>query len=408
MITRSPAPPGIRVDHLQIVRAFAAFCVLTQHTLWSLHPRDWPVLFTVGSLNLSWIPGGCDTTGVFLFFCLSGYLMGKGFFRGRYDPARPWRFYWRRFFRIVPAYVFYLFCAFTAGGLLVRATPADIALGLQSLLTLTYDGTQGVNDLTGHLWSISTEMQFYAIVPIFAFIFAQFCKKLSQRNVLIVIGLVLAAGFCNRYIIWLPHRFGYWHVYAYVSVWSNLDLFLSGVLLNFVEFKPLTLPFPRQVALLFASITVMYLTCSYITYYSRVVAPDFTGWFTYGLSTISAIFALWLIYVGERMNARGMVTIEWGRLLRPLAYAGTLTFSFYLWHEYLLENVQAWLEVADHPLMTYLARIVLVGAGAGLMAVLSYELIEGPFLHLKFPSWSWKAARATAREGSAASAAEML
>jgi peptidoglycan/LPS O-acetylase OafA/YrhL len=93
---------------------------------------------------------------VFIFFCISGYLMAKILDRD-YGPGSLSRFYWNRAARILPVY--YLAVVFTAAVL-----PYAISLhDWQVLLFLNnYFPARFPN---APLWSLATEVQFYILAP---------------------------------------------------------------------------------------------------------------------------------------------------------------------------------------------------------------------------------------------------
>src|SRR4051812_10157309 len=108
--------------------------------------------------------------GVTIFFLISGFLLYRPFVRARMsgDPQMDTKAYaWRRFLRIAPAYW-------------VALTLAVIILGLPGVFTATgipeYYGLLQVyqpGTVVGGLsqaWSVSVELSFYALLPIWAWL----------------------------------------------------------------------------------------------------------------------------------------------------------------------------------------------------------------------------------------------
>lgn len=171
--------------------------------------------------------------GVWIFFLLSGYLIGKGFFSGRYQTSGNGvlRFYYKRWVKIgIPTYVAAaLICIFFCPEFL-KSQP----LVLLRIVTFTYNGIPGTAGI-GALWYISTLMWLYLLSPPVFLLGKAAAKKFSAKGksiaaVLAIIALcVSGAGF----------RFGMlgkksvWYECVYAPFWGNLDLYFCGFLLAF-------------------------------------------------------------------------------------------------------------------------------------------------------------------------------
>lgn len=130
---RKPVPaPHRHLPALDGLRGYAALLVIADHTM-------------------GWF-SGVGTSGVYIFFTLSGFLLARPFIR---EPERAWslaslcNYLLRRFTRILPMYWTYLFVVFA----LTRRF--DEAL----LHTLFVAGI-------GHLWAIPQEILFYLLLPL--------------------------------------------------------------------------------------------------------------------------------------------------------------------------------------------------------------------------------------------------
>ena len=93
------------VDALLVLRAIACLMVVVYHCNTNSLLRS---SLRYNDIDLSWllIPNGL--VAVWIFFCLSGYAMGKAFYSGRYSLSRTGVFnFWRnRFLRLAPLYYF--------------------------------------------------------------------------------------------------------------------------------------------------------------------------------------------------------------------------------------------------------------------------------------------------------------
>lgn len=138
-------------------------------------------------------------TGVDLFFVLSGYLIGYQLLKEYKDNngISFKRFYLKRFFRIIPAYI---------AVLIVYYAMLDLREGnglppLWRFLTFTQNfGFDAQTQKTfSHAWSLCIEEQFYFLLPIT--IVLLFKSGFQKTTPYFIIGLVVL-GFILRYFNW--------------------------------------------------------------------------------------------------------------------------------------------------------------------------------------------------------------
>ncbi|QNI36966.1 acyltransferase family protein [Edaphobacter albus] len=175
-----------RMPHIQAldgVRGLAITLVLLVHLLWSSNrpTGSFFIDLLLKVKNAGWI-------GVDLFFALSGFLItgilfdsltGKHYFRN---------FYMRRALRIFPLYYGVLFVLF----LVFRPTwntgrQLYVLLFYLQNTSLWWHGSQvaAIKDITGHLWSLAVEEQFYLVWPVIVFL-------VRDRRKLLWVALALA------------------------------------------------------------------------------------------------------------------------------------------------------------------------------------------------------------------------
>jgi peptidoglycan/LPS O-acetylase OafA/YrhL len=141
------------LDGMRVMAATAV--VLTHAGFWTS-----PGVFTPADRAIARLD-----VGVAVFFVLSGFLLGRPFFRaaaeGRPAP-RAAAYLWRRALRILPPYWLAV-----AGALAFLPGNAEAGVGdwiRHLLLVQIYDTQPDAEGLT-HLWSMCTEVAFYLVLP---------------------------------------------------------------------------------------------------------------------------------------------------------------------------------------------------------------------------------------------------
>ncbi|MBE9041377.1 acyltransferase, partial [Oscillatoriales cyanobacterium LEGE 11467] len=264
------------VDALLALRGVACLVVIVAHCN---APRE---SLIYGNYDLSWLLFAAGGVAVRIFFCLSGYLMGKVFYTQRYkiDFKGILRFWRNRALRVFPLYYFAIL-------VLSLFVYPDILrpqnwIYLLRLCTFTYHQVLPVG-FNGALWSLSTEIQFYFLVP---FLFSYLKRRLRDRKSILGFAATLILGsLILRYSIWQviqaqlppPEDAIAFVKYVYVPIALNLDVFLCGFILNFwiadrenskkiSDFKNKT----NQSISIFILIALYFIT-AYIKYYNKQI-----------------------------------------------------------------------------------------------------------------------------------------
>lgn len=172
-----------------LVRHLAAIQVLLVHTF---HHFGYQSIL-VDALELF--------PGVPIFFCISGYLIGRSYLNLR-DPVLK-QFAWRRALRIFPA----LWCVVACGALLpIVVGYLDVSdllkpgywlwIAGQATIVQFYNPDFmrgfGVGVMNGALWTISVELTFYMLTPVLIF--------MMRRSTLAVVPLVVLSISANLYL----------------------------------------------------------------------------------------------------------------------------------------------------------------------------------------------------------------
>jgi peptidoglycan/LPS O-acetylase OafA/YrhL len=210
-----------RVPEIDGLRAIAMTMVIAQHC---------------GLLPFGWI-------GVWLFYVISGFVITRGFLlEDHYNlrsQTRYLNFISRRFFRIVPIYLLYIFVVYFV--LWLQNHPQDFK-DLPYLLTFIYNWQlifgydPGDNTKWGyfmHLWTLSVEEQFYLFFPLIA-LFTPSRFRLTMIIYFIVLGPIIRFAYReNVAVIFDNAEWSAFSIYA-ASV-CHFDAFLLGSLIARLE-----------------------------------------------------------------------------------------------------------------------------------------------------------------------------
>jgi peptidoglycan/LPS O-acetylase OafA/YrhL len=213
------------LDHL---RALAIVFVLMYHYRAFKHPA-W--IDTVGKFG--W-------TGVDLFFVLSGFLISGLLFREiDKDKSIDLRtFFTKRFFRIIPPYLFTLFLYFTFPFFRER----EALSSFWKFITFTQNyGLDVINQGTfSHAWSLCIEEQFYLLLPL---LLLPLLKINLFRYLPVLAALLIIFSLTARFILWKntivpvmdsPDFWKIWYMEIYYPTHTRLDGLAVGIMLGYL------------------------------------------------------------------------------------------------------------------------------------------------------------------------------
>ncbi len=285
--------------------------------------------------------------GVRIFFVISGYLITSVLLAElrRTETISLRRFYFRRALRLFPAAYFYIFViAALAAKHLVSLKRWDLTFAMT--YTMNYYEARGWS--LGHLWSLAVEEQFYLLWPL------TLLTLRPLRSVRFLIAIVVAAPFLRLASPYVGPAFNF-------IIWS--DALATGCLLAIIREN-----------------------LASNEHYSRLLA---SRWFF--LVPLAALLANYVPFtkiswlLGETvMNLSIAVSADWamrrsdtavGRFLNlpAVSFIGVLSYSLYLWQQIFLNRGSA------SPYCAFPLNVILTVA----MAMVSYLLIEAPFLRLR-------------------------
>jgi peptidoglycan/LPS O-acetylase OafA/YrhL len=360
-----PGPPGaFRLGYrpaLDGLRALAVLAVLGVHS------------------GLSWAGGGW--AGVDVFFVLSGFLITALLLEEwqRTGAISLRRFYLRRALRLLPAlFVFLAVCWLFARICLPHWQEVLTRRGVFSALGYYANWRvfrhRDVHDLLPHTWSLSVEEQFYFLWPLALAVLLRL--RLGRPALLGVVATAIAGCAVLRGVLWHgSHAFPE----LYMRLATRADTLLIGCLTALLASWGL-LPragWGRVLLRLAACAALPYLGC--VLVWGRHTSD---GWYYGGYTLLAAACA---VLVAALVSGPPRA-LAWLLEARPLVWLGRLSYSLYLWHYPLCLVHGAYLARLGRLLGTPVPealRLPLLYTAALLAAVLSYYLVEQPFLRLK-------------------------
>lgn len=376
-----------QVDRFLALRAIAAFLIVAAHCL---PPRE-TIIYRIGDLNydLSWLlfaPGGLYLR---VFFCLSGYLIGKVFYTGKYDLSVPsvLKFWRNRMLRVFPLYYFAVL-------ILVVFVYTDLLKienwgYLLRILTFTYNHGLPI-DFDRALWAVSTEVQFYAIAP---FVFGLFRYLVRPRQILIAILGIFAFTIFYRSLVWNSDLRQDIITYWYTPLLPNLDVFLCGFLLN--PLLKLTTHIRsnwlNRISPVFL-LVLLHFTTVFHVYYQELrnatnqdvgVRSPITFMVMPALSVVVICFFIYQSESGgayqnfQKINQKLSLAVCLQNPWRIVEIFGHLSYGIFVWHMPILAKVRG-IITSSLPLENFITRFGVVFFWATIIAVATYYLVELP------------------------------
>lgn len=371
------------MPQLDALRAFAVGGVMLRH-------------FFIGDRHRSlWAIGDWGQWGVQVFFVLSGFLITGILLtcRARIESGqlgfRPvlWKFYGRRFLRLMPIYYLTLAVIVTLAAVWGFAPALLRTFGwyLAYLQNFLFAWT-GAGD-TPHwslnpFWTLAIEEQFYLL-------WAPMVLLLPRRWIVpILVTLILLVPVFKFVLVAPPVSMSWVNVRLLTP--SHFDTLGLGSLLAVLRYDR---DRGEEKAQRFAGwllwpglvLLACFVAGRAINYFSHPDYPAKTGvLFLFGSTALGMVF-VWVIYRASRGfgGVAGMV-LTWA----PLIYLGKISYGLYVYHR----PVQFLIEDPDYGLLAALGwpvpesaylRLLLFSAATIAVASASWHLIERPLQRLK-------------------------
>jgi peptidoglycan/LPS O-acetylase OafA/YrhL len=364
------SPNRTYVPQIDELRGFAALLVFYFHAnilgYWAAGHTGWVAART---------PFGAflyeGHTGVALFMVLSGFILSKGVIGRRIDY---WGFLRNRILRIAPLMV--LVAVFAIYG------NPDVTLtqAVAPFLLVQNAGSLALNDkagLSGTLWTISTEFQFYLVAPfLFAFVARDGIQRFLLPAMVLCFGLkllVLVGQAGNSVALWsIP----------YFSIVGRMNQFLFGIGLGALWPRLMALSEPRRIRLglwLLAGGLVAAFALAFVV--NRGGGQYAWHRWRYAHQDIEGL--VWAVFIAGYVLVDPLARTGW--LRRAATGIGLISFSLYILHWSILTLALRLLPTIGMAIpdgrsgMLLLTTFVILPPVLA-MAALSYWCVERPFL----------------------------
>ncbi|MFD1709279.1 acyltransferase family protein [Ottowia flava] len=351
----------VRLTGLDTLRAIAIVHVVLAHGAMAFMP-DLPGI----SGHVVWLLIATNF-GVPLFFVLSGFLITRQLASG--IPVTT--FYRHRLAKIYPMFVL----AVIVFGWLNGVTDARVWL---LHLTALHNGSASISSgMSGHLWSLAVEIQFYALAPMLFWAAYRWLRPRSIAALAVVVWIGHAAYLLGAPPTQEARLAALLNVYQFTSF--NIVALLMGAMLYRAQAEGQAwrgaLPLGLVAAL------AMPLICMLVIPSLRADQADLTQTASVlallTLITLPPVASVCLAYLTLRRN--------WfsGPRWRPVAaFIAAISYQWYLWHPLVLlgthrlatrsPEVGAWMQ--SRPWLTLLGYVV----SSALLGWLSFRWLERP------------------------------
>ena len=339
----SKGKPPARIPCLDGIRALSIAMVLLAH-----------VIGTRGLVLPDSVTRYTDlgTLGVRVFFVISGFLITTLLLaeQKKYGNISLLHFYFRRTFRIFPAFYAFILIVYIAELIgWVSLRDWDVVHAVTYTTNYHHDRAWEF----GHLWSLAVEEQFYLLWP----------------AMLLLFGVRGGIRFAAAYIVIAPVVRVLTHIYlpeSRVGIGETFqtvaDSIATGCVLAAVRPWMSQNPVVNALQNRRATVVFLLLVIFGVNHFKGHVSMSYPV----GETVMNVCIALFLDWCLRHPQSRMGRFFDW----RPIAFIGVLSYSLYLWQQPFLNRGSDAL-VASFPLNL----VCMFGA-----ALASYYLIEKPFL----------------------------
>lgn len=319
--------------------------------------------------------------GVAVFFVLSGFLLFRPFplaaIRGGPTPdARA--YLWRRALRILPAYWLTV-----AGAMLFLPENSDVEAGvlLQHLALVQIYGDDGPAAGMDHMWSLSTEVAFYAVLPLLAIGLLWLARARASRPwpALLALGGLAIAGPLSLWAF-RTWPFGFHPTNQWLPAYAGW--FAGGMALALLSVAEPDWAPVRAARALGSHLVVCWAAAGAL--YALVCTP-ISGPFTYTQPTPGEAVVRNVLYmaIGVLIVLPLVLGQERGGLVRRALSGsigrrlGEVSYGVFLVHMPLLVGLYSWLDIEPFSGGLLPVTVIIWGASVTIAAAI-YVLVERP------------------------------
>lgn len=351
-------PEKSYIKSLDGLRGFAVLLVLLAHT------NNVDVGFYI---NENFLFGGAGFYGVYLFFCLSAFLLTKQFLDKDLTKHNYKKFLshyiYRRIVRIYPLFVLSVLTYYAVN--LYLKTPYLVITDLRVVIeTIT------LTDANGFYWTIPPEFKYYFVLP-FAALFIIFFRK----NVFVITSSLILVIIAVKLLSTDPTSKDLYNI-VYIFLMGSYCAYINSLIEKKVKISNkyrigFDLVSAVMLSLFIILIPHFFNSIFDTNHHRKYFAHDFL------------LFAIMsnLLILGT-INGYGYLRSVFEN--RFLCFMGKISYSAYLWHILILiilykiiHNYQPWVKFSIFITLTICA------------AYLSYRLIERPILKSRFLESKW-------------------
>jgi peptidoglycan/LPS O-acetylase OafA/YrhL len=279
------------------LRGFACLLVVVSHVCAVLHLSFEPIKYVIGS------------SGVILFFSLSGFLMGSLYIRKAFALESAGKYVIARFARITPAYYIAItFC------LLLPFIIANTDYAMDMMMAIRSYAFMGSHEV---FWSIPPEVQFYGY-----FLFVWLAYDRMQKGNYIPMGIMIALS-----IVLIASR----DLWGGILLPSKLHIFLGGVVAAVLLHHP-------KVAVITRNVAFQFFMAVALTAYIIIFITKDNLYHDLFLAVLAAVTVM-------SFSSSSKVTAIFET--NTLRVMGAASFSIYLFHDMILHSFRT-LGVFEH------------------------------------------------------------
>jgi len=310
--------------------------------------------------------------GVDLFLCLSAFLFTKLLFMEyqTLDNIQIKEFYIRRILRIWPLYYFFTSIMLIVSLERLGGWSPILAQRTIGIATFTDNILSAIHSkytplfASAHLWTISYEEQFYAVIPLFL---RKLFKMAWSTKVFVIAALFFVGSLMRVSLIY----FNIPHPAIWVLPFTHFESILGGIIVGlglFDEYFNKIPSWPLFFGGIISFILVSQLPDVYIIDWELMLTYPLVG---VGMSTVLYSFTKKQDWAVKRALQNKFI-----------AYLGKISYGLYVYH---LLGLSKWniltfgLHFSPKPLLVFCSGLIITIV----TSIISYELLEKPFLRLK-------------------------